>query len=46
MPNTRIDAVISVVRTGRRIQVSEIFMGYDPALGPRGATFVPLESWS
>src|SRR5438445_6860090 len=44
IPNTMNDAVISVVITGRRMQVSEIFIAYDPALTSRGATLVPLLS--
>jgi hypothetical protein len=39
-----IEAVTSVVRTGRRIQVSEIDIAYDPAFGSRGATLVPFDS--
>src|SRR5216684_5661757 len=46
MPNTMIDAVTSVVSTGRRMQVSDSVMGYDPTFGARMATFVPLESKS
>ncbi len=46
MPNTMIDAVTSVVSTGRRMQVSEICIGYDPTFGVRTATFDPLESKS
>ena len=45
MPKTINDAVISVVSTGRRIQVSEIFMDQLPAtLGVRTFTRVPFES--
>src|SRR5512147_2903833 len=40
MPSTMIEAVTSVVSTGRRIQVSERFMRYDPTFGPRAVTFV------
>src|SRR4029077_21272582 len=46
MPSTRIEAVTNVVRTGRRMQVSDSVMDYDPTFGPRGATLVPLDSWS
>src|SRR5262249_61611064 len=44
IPNTMNDAVISVVITGRRMQASERFIAYDPALASRGATLVPLLS--
>ena len=46
MPSTMIEAVTSVVSTGRRIQVSERFMRYDPTFGPRAVTFVPFDSKS
>src|SRR5215467_10660254 len=46
MPNTMIEAVTSVVSTGRRMQVSETTMDYDPTLGARTATLVPFESKS
>src|SRR5205809_6619029 len=42
-PNTMSDAVTSVVSTGRRMQVSERVMRYDPAFGPRTLTLVPAE---
>jgi sugar/nucleoside kinase (ribokinase family) len=44
MPSTMIEAVTSVVSTGRRIQVSERFMRYDPTFGPRAVIFVPFDS--
>jgi hypothetical protein len=45
MPNTISDAVISVVSTGRRMQVSEMFMDQLPAaFAARGLTRVPFDS--
>jgi hypothetical protein len=45
MPKSINDAVICVVSTGRRIQVSEIFMDQLPAtLGVRTFTRVPFDS--
>src|SRR6266576_4541234 len=43
-PNAMIDAVISVVMTGRRIQSSESVIVYAPAFGVRGSTRVPSDS--
>ena len=43
-PNAMIDAVISVVMTGRRIQSSDSVMVYAPALRGRGSTRDPLDS--
>ena len=43
-PNAIIEAVISVVMTGRRIQSSERVIGQAPALGARGATGVPSDN--
>ena len=43
-PNAMIDAVISVVMTGRRIQSSERVMAYAPAFLARGSTRVPSDS--
>ena len=44
-PKTINDAVSSVVRTGRRIQVSEMFMDQLPAiLGVRTFTRVPFDN--
>src|SRR4030081_3782547 len=43
-PKAMIDAVISVVMTGRRIQSSESVIGYAPALGVRGSTRDPSVS--
>ena len=43
-PNAMIDAVISVVMTGRVMQSSERFMNYAPALRVRGSTALPLDS--
>jgi hypothetical protein len=43
-PNAMIDAVISVVMTGRRIQSSESVIAYAPAFFARGSTRVPSES--
>src|ERR1700737_2957526 len=43
-PNAMIDAVISVVITGRRIQSSESVIGQAPALAARGATGVPSDN--
>ncbi len=43
-PNAMIEAVISVVMTGRRIQSSERVIGQAPALGARGATGVPSDN--
>ena len=43
-PKAMIEAVISVVMTGRRIQSSERVIAQAPALGARGATNVPSES--
>src|SRR4051795_8269570 len=40
-PNAMIDAVISVVITGRRMQSSDRFMTQAPALRARGSTRVP-----
>src|ERR1700710_601918 len=43
-PNAMIEAVISVVMTGRRIQSSESIMTQAPALGARGSTRDPSDS--
>src|SRR6202165_4526745 len=43
-PKAMIEAVKSVVMTGRRIQSSERFIDQAPALGARGATRDPLDS--
>src|SRR5712672_3790855 len=43
-PKAMIDAVISVVITGRRMQSSESVIAQAPALGARGATGVPSDS--
>ena len=43
-PNAMIDAVISVVMTGRRIQSSESVMDQAPALEARGAIGVPSDN--
>src|SRR6266481_7450925 len=43
-PNAMIEAVISVVITGRRIQSSESVIDYAPALRARGSTRVPSDS--
>ena len=43
-PKAIIDAVISVVITGRRIQSSESVMRYAPALRARGSTRDPSDS--
>ena len=43
-PNAMIDAVNSVVITGRRMQSSERVIGQAPALGARGATGVPSDN--
>src|SRR6201990_3615554 len=43
-PNAMIDAVISVVMTGRRIQSSERVMDQAPALEARGAIGVPSDN--
>src|SRR3954447_2915830 len=42
-PNAMIDAVMSVVITGRRIQSSERVIAQAPALRARGSTRVPSE---
>ena len=42
-PNAMIEAVSSVVMTGRRIQSSESVIAQAPALGVRGATGVPSD---
>ena len=44
IPNAMIDAVISVVMTGRRIQSSDSVIGYAPAFLARGSTRVPSDS--
>src|SRR6476620_12564731 len=41
MPNAMIDAVISVVMTGRRMQSSDRVIGYAPAFLVRGSTRDP-----
>src|ERR1700709_732510 len=43
-PNAIIDAVISVVITGRRMQSSESVTGYAPALRARGSTREPSDN--
>ena len=43
-PKAMIDAVISVVITGRRIQSSESVIAYAPALRRRGSTRDPSDS--
>src|SRR6195256_6764145 len=43
-PNAMIDAVISVVMTGRRMQSSERVIAQAPALRARGSTRDPLDS--
>src|SRR5712675_731589 len=43
-PNAMIDAVMSVVMTGRRMQSSESVIAYAPALRGRGSTRVPSNS--
>ena len=43
-PNAMIDAVISVVITGRRMQSSESVIDYAPALCARGSTRDPSDS--
>ena len=43
-PNAMIEAVSSVVMTGRRIQSSESVIDQAPALGARGATGVPSDN--
>src|SRR6202022_1549296 len=43
-PNAMIDAVSSVVMTGRRMQSSERVIDQAPALGARGATGVPSDN--
>src|SRR6267154_5398949 len=45
-PKAMIDAVISVVITGRRMQSSESVIGYAPALGARGSTRDPSDNSS
>ena len=44
MPNAMIDAVISVVMTGRRMQSSDRVIGYAPAFFARGSTRDPSDS--
>src|SRR4051794_11244655 len=44
MPKAMIDAVISVVITGRRMQSSERVIAYAPALGVRASTRDPSDS--
>ena len=46
MPNAMIEAVMSVVMTGRRMHSSDSVIGQAPALGPRGATSVPSDNSS
>jgi len=43
-PKAMIDAVISVVITGRRMQISESVMVYAPAFRVRGSTRDPSDS--
>ena len=43
-PNAMIEAVMSVVITGRRIQSSESVIAQAPALRARGSTRVPSDS--
>src|SRR3982075_2437833 len=43
-PNAMIEAVISVVMTGRRMHSSESVIAQAPALGARGATGVPSDN--
>src|SRR4051794_34827846 len=43
-PNAMIDAVISVVMTGLRMQSSESVIDQAPALGPRAAIKVPSDN--
>ena len=45
-PNAMIDAVTSVVMTGRRMQSSERVIAQAPALRARGSTRDPLDSSS
>src|SRR3978361_1441902 len=45
-PNAIIDAVISSVTTGRRMQSSESVTGYAPALRARGSTREPSDNSS
>ena len=44
MPNAMIDAVISVVMTGRRMQSSDSVIGYAPAFLVRASTRDPSDS--